>query len=47
MSVLVRPNGLLGGAYMTFIKPFRYLVVYPALLRTVGRRWDARQEVAR
>ena len=48
LSVLVRPNGLFGEAYMAFIKPFRYLVVYPALLRTVGRRWEtAAQGVAR
>ncbi|MER6939947.1 DUF2867 domain-containing protein [Nocardioides sp. NPDC127514] len=47
MSVLVRPNGLLGDAYMRFIKPFRYLVVYPALLRTVGRRWETAQGVDR
>ncbi|NGN92848.1 DUF2867 domain-containing protein [Nocardioides sp. KC13] len=47
MSVLVRPNGVLGEAYMAFIKPFRYLVVYPALLRTVGRRWETAQGVAR
>ena len=40
MSVLVRPNGLFGDAYMRLIKPFRYLVVYPAMLRTVGRRWE-------
>lgn len=47
LSVLVRPNGLVGEAYMALIKPFRYLVVYPALLRTVGRRWETAQEVAR
>lgn len=47
MSVLVRPNGLLGNAYMMLIKPFRYLVVYPALLRTVGRRWETAQGAAR
>ncbi|MDQ4113634.1 MAG: DUF2867 domain-containing protein [Actinomycetota bacterium] len=47
MSVLVRPNGLLGDAYMMLIKPFRYLIVYPALLRTVGRRWDTARSVAR
>ncbi|MGH3350125.1 MAG: DUF2867 domain-containing protein [Nocardioides sp.] len=46
LSVLVRPNGLLGDAYMAFIKPFRYLFVYPALLRTAGRRWDAARSVA-
>ena len=42
MAVLNKPNGLLGRGYMALIKPFRYLIVYPALLRTVGRRWDAR-----
>jgi hypothetical protein len=47
LSVLVRPNGVFGDVYMVFIKPFRYLIVYPALLRTVGRRWETAQEVAR
>ena len=32
LAVLVKPNGLFGEAYMAFIKPFRYLVVYPRLL---------------
>ncbi|PHQ50509.1 hypothetical protein BLA24_16915 [Streptomyces cinnamoneus] len=41
MAVLVKPNGLLGVAYMAAIKPFRYLLVYPALLRTIGREWQA------
>ncbi|GAA2514960.1 hypothetical protein GCM10010393_55170 [Streptomyces gobitricini] len=42
MAVLVKPNGLLGVAYMAAIKPFRYLGVYPALLRMIGREWQAR-----
>lgn len=46
MAVLVRPNGRLGSAYLAFIKPFRHLVVYPALLRTIARRWARREEVA-
>ncbi|MCW7944364.1 hypothetical protein AAW14_20565 [Streptomyces hygroscopicus] len=41
MAVLVKPNGLFGVAYMTAIKPFRYLGVYPALLRAIGRTWQA------
>ncbi|QGV78958.1 DUF2867 domain-containing protein [Streptomyces ficellus] len=41
MAVLVKPNGLLGAAYMAAIKPFRYLGVYPALLRMIGREWRA------
>ena len=47
MSVLVRPNGRFGEAYMALIKPFRYAIVYPALLRTVGQRWETAQGVAR
>ncbi|MBT2452104.1 DUF2867 domain-containing protein [Streptomyces sp. ISL-43] len=42
MAVLVKPNGLLGALYMAGIKPFRYLGVYPALLRGIGREWQAR-----
>jgi Protein of unknown function (DUF2867) len=42
MAILVKRNGLLGGAYMVAIRPFRYLVVYPAMLREIGRRWRAR-----
>ncbi|MFJ8673235.1 DUF2867 domain-containing protein [Streptomyces sp. NPDC093589] len=41
MAVLVRPNGLFGTLYMAAIKPFRYLGVYPALLRSIGREWQA------
>ncbi|WP_018352335.1 DUF2867 domain-containing protein [Longispora albida] len=41
MTVLVKPNGLLGSLYMTAIKPFRYVGVYPALLRMIGREWAA------
>jgi len=43
MAVLVKPNGRLGEAYLALIKPFRYLVVYPALLRTVARKWETRE----
>jgi hypothetical protein len=39
MAVLVKPNGLLGTVYMAAIKPFRYLIVYPALMREIGRDW--------
>jgi hypothetical protein len=39
MAVLVKPNGLFGAAYMAAIKPFRYLIVYPALMRMIGREW--------
>ncbi|MGA4838724.1 DUF2867 domain-containing protein [Streptomyces sp. G45] len=41
LTVLVKPNGRLGSLYMLGIKPFRYLGVYPALLRQIGREWRA------
>jgi hypothetical protein len=42
MAVYVKPNGLLGNAYMAAIKPARHLVVYPQMLRAMERRWAAR-----
>lgn len=39
MTALVRPNGLFGRAYMAAITPIRRLVVYPDLVRAVGREW--------
>jgi hypothetical protein len=42
MAVLVKPNGLLGIAYMAAIRPFRHLIVYPALMRRIERKWRAR-----
>ncbi|RZS44739.1 uncharacterized protein DUF2867 [Herbihabitans rhizosphaerae] len=41
MGVLVKPNGLFGTAYMAAILPFRYLIVYPAMLRGIRKRWAA------
>lgn len=42
MAVLVKRNGLLGSAYMSAIRPFRHLVVYPQMLRDIERRWRTR-----
>ena len=39
MAVLVRPNGVLGVAYLAAIAPFRHLVVYPLMMRGIGRAW--------
>lgn len=44
MAVLVKPNGVLGIAYLAAIAPFRHLVVYPLMMRDIGRVW--RQSVA-
>jgi hypothetical protein len=41
MAVLVKPNGRLGTADMAAIKPFRYALVYPLLLRSLARQWQA------
>jgi hypothetical protein len=42
MAVYVKRNGLLGSAYMAAIAPFRHLLVYPPILREIGRTWRAR-----
>ena len=42
MAVYVKPRGLLGKVYMALIKPFRYWVVYPALMRQIEQAWSAR-----
>ena len=39
MAVYVKPNGMLGNAYMAAIRPFRHLIVYPPMLRQIGRTW--------
>jgi Protein of unknown function (DUF2867) len=44
MAVLVKPNGLLGNAYMAAIRPFRHLIVYPAMMREIEREWRAREK---
>ena len=43
MAVYVKPRGRFGEAYMLAIKPFRYLIVYPALMRQIEREWNSRQ----
>jgi hypothetical protein len=43
MAVLVKPNGRFGAAYMAAIKPFRYLIVYPALMRSIESYWQNRK----
>jgi hypothetical protein len=41
MAVLVKPNGPFGIGYMAAIRPFRHLIVYPAMLRGIEREWRA------
>jgi hypothetical protein len=42
MAVYVKARGLFGAGYMALIKPFRYWVVYPALMRQIEREWSTR-----
>ena len=42
MAIYVKRNGLLGTAYLAAITPFRHLIVYPSMLREMGREWRAR-----
>jgi hypothetical protein len=44
MAVLVKPNGLLGNAYMAAIRPFRHTLIYPPMMRRIERDWSARRE---
>ncbi|MEU8117927.1 DUF2867 domain-containing protein [Spirillospora sp. NPDC049024] len=46
MAVLVKPNGRFGRAYMAAILPFRHALVYPSMMRTIGREWRAAQAKA-
>lgn len=39
MAVYVKARGVFGRAYMEFIKPFRYALVYPELMRMIDRAW--------
>lgn len=42
LAVYVKPRGTLGVAYMAAIAPFRHHIVYPALMRQIGRAWNER-----
>jgi hypothetical protein len=42
MSVYVKRNGLFGRVYMAAFAPFRHALVYPLMLRRIGREWQAR-----
>jgi hypothetical protein len=41
LAVYVKPNGPLGTAYMAAIRPFRHLIIYPAMTREIERAWRA------
>ncbi len=39
MAIYVKPRGTLGKGYMALIRPFRYVIVYPALMRQIERSY--------
>ena len=41
LTVLVKPNGSLGRAYLAAIKPFRHAVIYPLMMRRLADRWHS------
>ena len=47
MAVLVKPNGLMGRAYLAAIKLFRHMIIYPAMLRRIERDWNTRPSASR
>jgi len=42
LGVYVKPRGWFGRIYMAGIGPFRHFIVYPALMRRIGRAWGSR-----
>jgi hypothetical protein len=40
IAVYVKPRGIFGRTYMSLIKPFRYWIVYPALMRQMEQAWN-------
>lgn len=43
MAVYVKPRGTFGAAYLAAIRPFRHLIVYPALTRAFRHAWEERR----
>jgi len=39
LAVHVKSRGMLSGIYLLLITPFRHLIVYPGLVRSVERSW--------
>jgi ankyrin repeat protein len=41
LAVYAKPRGNLGTFYMKLIMPFRHVIVYPAMMEEVKKRWEA------
>lgn len=44
MTIYVKPKGWFGAFYMALIKPFRLMIVYPAMLAMIGCQWRKYQQ---
>ncbi|MEQ9401937.1 MAG: DUF2867 domain-containing protein [Cyclobacteriaceae bacterium] len=44
MTIYVKAKGTFGRMYMLLIKPFRWLIVYPTLLKTIKKQWERHLE---
>jgi len=40
MAVYVKAKGKLGKLYMGIIKPFRFFIVYPTIMRLMKKQWE-------
>jgi ankyrin repeat protein/SAM-dependent methyltransferase len=47
LAVYAKPRGDLGVFYMKLIMPFRRLIVYPAMMEDVKKKWEAYNETIR
>lgn len=47
LTILVKPNGLPGRVYMAAIKPFRFAIIYPLMMRELAARWHGTAGAAR
>ena len=43
LAVYEKPRGTMGEFYMKLIMPFRHLIVYPAMMDEVKKRWEKRK----
>ena len=46
LAIYVKRHGLLGTVYMAGIRPFRYQIVYPTIMREIEQGWTDRRESA-
>ena len=45
LGVYVKTRGPFGAIYMAMIRPFRHFIIYPTMLREIGKAWETRPRV--